>query len=290
MNRTGLGLLCGIGASAIWGGMYVVSKVVLDVIPPFTLITLRLLLGALTLAGILAWRGWRRPRRADFAPVLGAGLVGYGVSLGFQFVGTRYSTAAYGALVTSATPAFVVCFAVILLGERLNATRVLALLMSSAGVLAVIDPLHAQAEPGMLLGNLSLLAAAVTWALYSVLVRKLTVNTSALPFSALALLGGLPVSVPLGVWELWAGGFGDITWSAVAGVLFLGIVATAVAMFLWNSAFALLDASIASLTFFAQPVVGTALGVAFLGEIMPPTFLIGGLLITLGIVIASRAG
>jgi drug/metabolite transporter (DMT)-like permease len=69
----------------------------------------------------------------------------------------------------------------------------------------------------------------------------------------------------------------------IAGVLFLGIISTALAMYLWNTAFALLEAGVASLTFFAQPVVGTALGAYFLGERLTPLFLIGGVLIGLGI-------
>jgi drug/metabolite transporter (DMT)-like permease len=43
------GLISGLTAAAIWGGMYVISKVVLEVIPPFSLLTLRLLMGALAL-------------------------------------------------------------------------------------------------------------------------------------------------------------------------------------------------------------------------------------------------
>lgn len=39
--------LAGLCAASIWGGMYVVSKVVLEVIPPFALLTTRLILGFL---------------------------------------------------------------------------------------------------------------------------------------------------------------------------------------------------------------------------------------------------
>jgi drug/metabolite transporter (DMT)-like permease len=59
-------------------------------------------------------------------------------------------------------------------------------------------------------------------------------------------------------------------------------------MVLWNTAFAYVAASLASLTFFAQPVVGTLLGAFFLGEKITPLFLLGGVLIGLGLVIASR--
>jgi drug/metabolite transporter (DMT)-like permease len=59
-------------------------------------------------------------------------------------------------------------------------------------------------------------------------------------------------------------------------------------MFLWNFAFAKLPAATASLTFFAQPIVGTLLGWFFLGEKITLLFILGGLLIGLGIVISSR--
>ncbi len=47
-------IFAGLLATSIWGGMYVVSKVVLEVIPPFGLITLRPVLGALVLLALAA--------------------------------------------------------------------------------------------------------------------------------------------------------------------------------------------------------------------------------------------
>ena len=111
MNKTLVGILCGLGAASIGGGMYVVSKVVLDIFPPFSLVSLRLLLGALTLAIALALRGFPKIARTQFWQVIGVGFVGYGISLSLQFLGTKLSSAANGSLVTSATPAFVLIFA-----------------------------------------------------------------------------------------------------------------------------------------------------------------------------------
>jgi len=288
MNRTAVGILCGLGAASIWGGMYVVSKVVLEIIPPFMLVTIRLILGALTLAVVLLIRGFPDISRNQLLQVLGVGFVGYGISLSLQFLGTKLSTAANGSLVTSATPAFVLIFAWMLLNEKITWQRLIALLLATFGVVAVIDPRSAQLNPNLFWGNLSLIGAAITWALYSVLVRKTTQNLDVLPFSLIAFLGGLPVTVPAGAWEWTTLGIGEITLGVVGGVLFLGIISTALAMVLWNTAFAFVDASLASLTFFAQPVVGTLLGWLFLGERITPLFLFGGFLIGLGLVISSR--
>jgi drug/metabolite transporter (DMT)-like permease len=287
MNKTITGLLCGLGAASIWGGMYVVSKVVLEIIPPFSLVTIRLVLGALTLAIILLFRGVPKISGRQVVQVLGVGLVGYGISLSLQFLGTKLSTAANGSLVTSATPAFVLLFAWMILGERITGRRLLALFLATLGVIAVIDPRSAKLDPNLFLGNLFLIGAAITWALYSVLVRKVTQNTDVLLFSMIAFLGGLPVTVPAGAWELSRVGIGQITVGIVGGILFLGIISTALAMVLWNTAFALVNASLASLTFFAQPFVGTLLVALFLGEKITPLFLVGGLLIGVGLVISS---
>lgn len=291
-HHTFAGLISGLTAAAIWGGMYVVSKVVLEVIPPFSLLTIRLIMGALVLGLVVYFRD----RRAGTAHTITkdffwtsflVGFVGYGISLGFQFVGTKLSTASNGSLVTSATPAFVLLFAPFLLGEKPTTRRVIALVLSTLGVLAVIDPRTAELSPSLFWGNMSLLAAALTWALYSVLVRKVSKSSDLLTSSTIMLLGGLPTSIAFSIWEINTQGIGTITPGIIGGLLFLGIVSTAIAMFLWNYAFAELPAAVASLTFFAQPVVGTLLGWFFLSEQITSLFILGGVLIGIGIIIAS---
>src|SRR5689334_14903569 len=218
--------------------MYVVSKVVLEIIPPFTLVATRLILGVFTLAMVLVIRGGLKVTRAQFLQGFGVGFIGYGISLSLQFLGTKLSTAANGSLVTSATPAFVLLFAWILLSEKITIRKFSALLLATLGVVAVIDPRSAQLNPNLFLGNILLLGAAITWALYSVLVRKVTQTLDVLPFSLIAFFGGLPVTVPVGVWELGTIGVGEITLGVIGGVLFLGVISTALAMILWNTAFA----------------------------------------------------
>jgi len=287
------GILSGLAAAAIWGGMYVVSKVVLDVIPPFALLAIRLLLGVLALALVFLLQHYKDltkhvPPTRQIREAFLVGVVGYGISLGFQFVGTKLSTASNGALVTSATPAFVLLFAPYLLHERNTPRRILALVISTLGVLAVIDPRNAELSPALFWGNMSLLAAALTWALYSVLVRKVAQNANLLAASAVMLAGGLPSSLLFGAWEVQTQGIGAINIWIIGGILYLGIISTAIAMFLWNYAFAELPAAVASLTFFAQPLVGTLLGWLFLKEQITPLFILGGVLIGVGLVISSR--
>lgn len=292
-HHTFAGLIAGLTAASIWGGMYVVSKVVLEVIPPFTLLLIRLIMGALGLGIVIYFRNRKASTSTPITKEIFwksflVGFVGYGISLGFQFVGTKLSTASNGSLVTSATPAFVLIFAPFLLGEKPTTRRIIALVLSTLGVLAVIDPRTAELSPSLFWGNMSLLAAALTWALYSVLVRKVSQTQDLLTSSTIMLLGGIPSSLAFTIWEINTQGVGEITMGIFGGLLFLGIISTAIAMFLWNYAFAELPAAVASLTFFAQPVFGTLLGWFFLSEQITSLFILGGVLIGIGIIIASR--
>jgi len=119
------------------------------------------------------------------------------------------------------------------------------------------------------------------------LVRKISKSADLLVSSMVMLLGGIPTSILFGIFEVNRQGIGEITSGVIGGVLFLGIISTAIAMFLWNFAFARLPATVASLTFFAQPIVGSLLGWFFLEEKITPLFLLGGILIGTGLVISS---
>src|SRR5207253_3934395 len=119
----------------------------------------------------------RAPRvaRGDLPTTALLGLIGLCISMLTQFAGTRLSTAANGALITSATPAFLVLFAWPILGERLTLPRVLGLLLATAGVgvttLLAGEEVALGGGSRVLLGNALLVVAAVTWALYSALAR-----------------------------------------------------------------------------------------------------------------------
>lgn len=280
------GAIYGLTAASIWGGMYVVSDIVLKVIPPYTLLTVRLIIGALVLALVLArTQGFQLPRRAIWQ-LMGVGLIGFGISVGLQFVGTAKASAINGSVVTSASPAFILFFAWLLLRERLTAIRIAAVALASIGVVIILDLSKFDLSSQKFIGNLSLAGAAVSWALYSVLVRKVSANYGTITITFFALLGGLCLTVPAATLELQTEQIKEITPGIVLGVLYLGVVSTAVAMFLWNRAFALVEASVASLFFFAQPLVGVVLSNLLLKQPITPELILGGALIAAGVLLS----
>lgn len=288
-SNTIRGAIYGILAASIWGSMYVVSDVVLQVIPPFTLLTLRIALGLIVLLAVyIPTQGIPHLPRAMIPNLLLVGLVGFGVSLGAQFIGTDKSTAVNGALVTSASPAFIVLFAVLMLREILTLLRFVAIILASIGVLVILDPTQADFSSETFVGDMFLAVAAVSWGLYSVLVRRVStqspINTTLV--TIVCFVGGLIFLIPASIIELGSRPIGEVDTGIVLGVLYLGIVSTAVAMWLWNRAFALVSATVASLFFFAQPLSGALLAGIFLGQSMTTGLWMGGGLIILGVLLS----
>jgi len=288
-SNTIRGAFYGILAASIWGSMYVVSDVVLPIIPPFTLLTLRVALGLIVLLAVyIPTQGIPKIPRAMIPQLLMVGLIGFGVSLGAQFIGTDKSTAVNGALVTSASPAFIVLFAVLLLREKLTSLRLMAIILASIGVLVILDPTQADFSSDTFVGDMFLAVAAVSWGLYSVLVRRVSTQSpiNTLLVTIVCFVGGLIFSIPASVIELSSRPIGEVDINIILGVLYLGIVSTAVAMSLWNRAFALVSATVASLFFFAQPLSGALLAGIFLGQEMTTGLWIGGGLIVLGVLLS----
>jgi len=96
------------------------------------------------------------------------------------------------------------------------------------------------------------------------------------------------MSLPLSALEIRTVGIEQITPGLLLGVLYLGVISTGLAMYLWNKSLDLLDAGMVSLLFFAQPVVGVGLGTMLLGEELNLSFWIGALLIGGGLLVAAR--
>jgi drug/metabolite transporter (DMT)-like permease len=289
-----LGALAGFAAAAIRGGMYVVSKYVLDVVPPLTLVLARLLVGGLTL-GAIAWlTGQPRVCRRELPFLALLGLVGLCVSMVAQFAGTRLSTAADAALITSATPAFLVLFARPILGERLTLARLAGLMLATAGVAATTllggGSVDLAGGAGPLVGNALLVVAALTWALYSALSRVAARRRPVLVVTLYATLFGALFTGLLVPIELAGAPLGPIPALAWLGLLYLGVVSTAGAFYLWNKSIELLGAGLPAILFFAQPVVGGLLGALLLGERLGGPFFVGGALIALAALVTAREG
>jgi drug/metabolite transporter (DMT)-like permease len=272
-------------ASAIWGGLYVVSRVVLEVVPPITLVCVRMLISSLFILGFLAWRGqnWCLPR-AVWGRVLAMGLIGNTISITAQFQGTYLAGAALGSLITTAAPLVTVALSAVLGLERIPGRAWFGLGLALAGVYA----LSVTSDPSSsdLLGIVWLVLAAVSWGLLGLIGGQAVAKYDPLLLTAWASAVACVATSFFVPWELARQPLGNITAGVIAGVAYIGVISTAVAFSAWVYGVSRAGSVLSGIAFFAQPVVGALLSWALLGEQLGVAFAIAALCLFVGAVLA----
>lgn len=286
-----IGFLCLFLAASIWGGLYVVSKYLLEFIPSITLIWIKYFIGSIALFPILMISNYRKPNKVTINKkcwflILKIGFIGYFLSVSLQFIGTDLSDAHTGSLITASSPIFVTLFARFILKETITKKKLVSLIISTIGVIIIVG----LDSPGgnYFLGSILLVGAAITWSLLSVYVKIASKYTDSISITSYATLIALIFITPIMLFQ--NNNFNLILTNRYLlwGSIYIGVMATAVAYFLWNKGIELVDASTGSLFLFFQPITGSILGWLCLNEQLAINFFVGGILIILGLVIASR--
>jgi drug/metabolite transporter (DMT)-like permease len=288
LKNTWLGSLYLALAASIWGGMYVVVKVVVSVIPPIELVWMRYCVAfiALLIIGLIKRQSWRIQKR-DLLLLVIIGIIGNTISIVTQEYGTKFSSAQMGAIITSSTPAFMVIFARILLKERLNVKKILSVCLATIGVLLIVG--NGTIDMSGQLGGIFLLIAALTWALMSVLIKRVPKSYSPIAITIYPILVAIVLLTPFVLGRLHEIDTAQLVHPTIwGGVLYLGIISTALGFLLWNRGLQLLNASSGGLFFFFQPLMGTLLGWLLLGENIGGTFWIGAFLVLIGVLIVIK--
>lgn len=291
MKEKLIGSLCLFLAASIWGSMYVLSKYILEFVSPITLLWVRYAIAFVVLFVILrAFQHKKRRKvvikKGDWLLIAWIGFIGYFISISMQFLGTQLSDAHTGALITASTPVFVVLFARFILKEAFTRKKMISLVLATLGVVIVIglDTMFLK----HFLGNIVLVGAAVTWALLSVYVKVASKRFDSLIITTYAMLFALIFTTPLMLLQHENISFILYNRQFLLGILYLGVISTAAAFFLWNKGIELMDAGMGSLFLFFQPVTGSILGWLCLGEQLNTGFFIGGILIIIAVFIASK--
>ncbi|MGN7942280.1 EamA family transporter [Virgibacillus sp. 6R] len=285
MKNTLIGSLFLILASSIWGGMYVVVKILVAVIPPLELVWMRYLIAfiALVIIGIVTKQNWKI-KKQHFGLIIAIAIIGYVISIVTQETGTMLSSAQMGAIITSTTPAFMVLFASVILKESLTFKKAISVSLATIGVITIVG--IDNIDMSSTLGGISLIIAALTWALMSVLIKRLPSEYSQIVVTTYATLIAVVVLTPFVITKLPQIEMNELAKPTIwGGLIYLGVISTSTAFLLWNRGLQMLNASSGGVFFFFQPVFGTLLGWLILGETISITFWIGSILIIFGVLI-----
>jgi drug/metabolite transporter (DMT)-like permease len=292
MNRERtFGLLCLIAVMIIWGSTFVVTKTAAREIPPLTLATLRFVIASVILVPIALSRGGlqRLPQPLPWRNLILMALTGvaaFAITFNYALV---YGAAAQGAIVYALVPAGIALAAVLFLRERVSRWRVLGMVLSVIGVVIVAAGGDSSfGAPNPVLGAMWMFGAVLAWTSYTILAKRLAAADPIVTIAVVSTLGAMML-LPVATIEVLTSSVAfEPTLAAWGGALFLGVFASALAYIAYGFALRVLDATVVGVYTNLNPIIGVAAAVLFLGEVLYPSQIAGGLIAFAGMWLASR--
>ncbi|AUX24638.1 hypothetical protein SOCEGT47_051770 [Sorangium cellulosum] len=277
---------------AMFATNMVLARATADFIPPVALAELRWA-GVVLL--LLPFCGAElRQRRAALARewrgLLVLGLLGMGICGAGVYLAAASTTATNIGLLYSFSPIGILLLSRAMFGERLSLRQALGAALALCGVLVIV----LRGDPATLLrlsfsaGDLLILVAAMSWALYAVLLKRwpsaLGVNARLTAIAA----AGVIVMLPLLAWELVEQGPPVFDARTVAAVLTLVVVPGAGAYATYSYVTKHLGPSRAGLMLYLAPIYTAVMAWLFLGEAFAAHHWIGAALVLSGLYLATR--
>jgi drug/metabolite transporter (DMT)-like permease len=286
-QRLGIVYLVVVFSQVVLGGTFPAAKIALRDFDPYTLALLRFSLAAIGLLGLLGLTNrLRRIRREDIFKLLLLGLLAIPLNQLLFLYGLQFTTPARSALWFGATPVFVLFAAVPLLKEQVSWRKVVGILLSLAGVGIILRV--GAIEARMLIGDLIVLAAVASWAVYTVVGRPLVRRYGSLTMTAYALVVGTIMYLPLGIYHTSQFDFGRVTVDGWWGMVYLAIGTSVVGYSLWYWGLARLEATKLAIFQNLEVVAGAGLSVWLVGEVLGVDYFAGSVLVIIGVIVTQK--
>ncbi len=262
-NRRVRALLAAILVTFLWSSSYVLTKFGLVNITPLTLVGFRYIVASVVLIPLALIRGeHRKVQGSDWAKLAFLGFLGYTVAQGLQCVGLSHLPAVTVTMLLNLTSVSVMILEFVFNKKKPTGRQLLGVTLALTGAFLFFRDR---------LGGFNLLGVAITltsgmgWAGYMVAGRKLFREQKLSPLGSSAFTMGFGTAIMSGAAFLIEG-LNPIPMSGWAIIIWLGVVNTAVAFFLWNYALETIDAFRLSVLQNTMLIQITLLSIVFLGE------------------------
>jgi drug/metabolite transporter (DMT)-like permease len=273
-----------------WSGNFIVGRAIHGTVPPIALAFWRWT-GALALVLPFAWPQLRHDlpilvRHWRGVVVLSAfGIAGFNTMI---YLGLRSTTAINALLLQSAMPLLILAASFALFGERAGRGQLLGIAASLVGVAVIAGrgSLEALVALSLNAGDSWVLAAVVSYALYSALLRRRP-PVHPLSFLAASFAVGTAMLLPLFLWEHLAVARVQPGFVAALSIAYVALFPSTLAYLFFNRGVELVGANRAGQFVHLMPVFGSVLAILVLGEQLYLFHVAGIALIALGIVLAS---
>ncbi len=277
-----------------FGLSFVAIKVALRGFEPLLGAFLRFALAAVLL--YVAWlifgrqeRRMRRASRAELARMALLGLVSLTVYISLENLGIARTSAGVAAVLAGAIPIFVIVLNAFTLHEANGVRQWVGVIISFVGIVGLVW-FGAGIGGGTLLGNMLVLGASLSVAVYTLMARRFLVERSALYVTTYQTIFGALLIIPAVVVEALIQGVRAPTWPAAGAIVYLAIGASALGYLLFNYALRFVSASRVSVFVNLTPVVGIAAAYALLGERFTLAQAIAAAVVGAGVWLANSGG
>jgi drug/metabolite transporter (DMT)-like permease len=255
-----------LGMSVAFGLSFVFTKYALRGFEPLLIAFLRF-----TLAGTILWLVWRlrrdreRASRTEMARLALLGFVSLTLYFTLEINGIARTSASAASIIIAAIPVFVIVLSAAVAGERNGLRQWLGVVLSFAGVAALVL-LGGSRGGSSLVGNLLVLGAAFTAAVGTLIAKRLMVSRTALFVTAFQNLFGALFVAPIALAEAVLVGVRSPAGEALGALAYLALGCSMLAYLLLNYAFHFLEASRVAVFVNLTPVVAVAAAYVLLGE------------------------
>jgi drug/metabolite transporter (DMT)-like permease len=279
-------------ATMIWAGNFVISKGVNQLIGPISLAFFRWILASLIIIP-LAWSSFKKEKqyiKENIRYLFWVSLSGIALFNTCIYVSGHFTSAINMALIgTTSSPIFATIFAVVFLKEKINASRLIGLIICIIGILVLLSKGSFEKLLSLHfgIGDLWILAAGFCFAVYSVLVRKKPATISSLHFLMLIFSMGAMMLFPFFLIETWYLPKPQFTPALIGSILYLGFGTSVIAFLCWNIALQKLGTSRTVLFGNLTPIFSTLEAVLILGEKFSNIHILSGIMVIGGLVIAN---
>ncbi len=274
-----------------WSGNMVVGRGLREAVPPMSLAFARWTL-ALLLTLPFAWphlKTLRGMTRKQWGVLVVLGVLGVGAYNTLAYVALVHTTATNAALLNSFIPIAIIAISWFL-GHQARLLESIGVGVSFVGVMVIVSRGDPVVLAGLSLnaGDLWMLAAVLSWALYTLGLKWRPAGLHPMALLATLTMIGLLVLAPL-VWvELSSGARLHLTTPALFGVAYTGIFPAFLGYVFYNRAVGEVGASRAGLFIHLMPAFSTVLAMLFLGEAPRAYHFFGIALILTGIWLTTR--
>ncbi|MCM3762067.1 DMT family transporter [Alkalihalobacillus oceani] len=275
-----------------WGGNAVVGRFLAEAMGPLTISFIRILLSIAIFVPLVyktmkkEWLIARNHIKTILLLSL-SGVIGYNL---LCYWALHYTTAVHVTLINSAAPIFITILAYVSLKERITRPLICAILCSIVGVITVMThgELSRLLQLQVNVGDLIMIFSVMSWAVYSVTLKKFMGSLSFLSTFGYSLLFAIPMLAPFTLIELIFIPIHKIGGGEILSLVYLGIFPSILAFLFWNQAVHLIGPSKASVFINLTPVFGGVLAYFLLSEALTFAHFIGGLLVFSGVLIVSK--